>query len=49
MRRKTTYQQRDGHPVEHFTNRICRDIGHDWMKTTADNYRTCQRDNCHAA
>ena len=30
-------------------NRICRDAGHDWMSTTAANYRVCQRENCRAS
>ena len=34
---------------EVFTNSTCRDLGHDWMSTTADNYRKCTRNQCKAA
>jgi len=30
-------------------NTLCLSIGHDWRRTTADNYRVCQRTACHAA
>ncbi len=35
-------------PQEHFRNRLCRAVGHDWQSTTSDDYRVCQRDDCHA-
>ncbi len=34
---------------ETFANSLCRDIGHDWARTPAENYRTCQREQCRAA
>ena len=34
---------------ESFANRICRDAGHDWMSTTAANYRVCKRERCRAS
>lgn len=30
-------------------NKTCRDAGHDWMSTTAANYRVCKRENCRAS
>jgi hypothetical protein len=30
-------------------NTTCRDAGHDWMSTTANNYRVCKRENCRAS
>jgi hypothetical protein len=33
---------------EVFTNSTCRVLGHDWARTTADNYRRCQRNHCKA-
>ncbi|HYU74156.1 MAG TPA: hypothetical protein VEL31_15905 [Ktedonobacteraceae bacterium] len=35
-------------PQEHFRNRLCRAVGHDWQSTTSNDYRVCQRDDCHA-
>jgi hypothetical protein len=35
--------------AETFTNSSCRDLGHAWAITTADNYRKCSRDKCKAA
>jgi hypothetical protein len=32
-----------------FRNSLCRDIGHDWKRTAAANYRVCQREKCRAA
>lgn len=54
MSQKQDNGQPDGkqneRPVERPINRLCRDIGHDWTKTTAvSDYRTCQRDSCRAA
>ncbi len=30
-------------------NSTCRDLGHDWMTTTAANYRVCKRERCRAS
>ena len=30
-------------------NTTCRDAGHDWMSTTAANWRVCQREGCRAS
>jgi len=30
-------------------NRLCRDLGHSWMLTTAANYRVCTREDCRAS
>jgi hypothetical protein len=27
-------------------NRICNDLGHSWILTTADNFRRCDRQDC---
>ena len=32
-----------------FPNSLCESSGHDWRRTTADNYQVCQRAHCHAA
>src|SRR5579859_3414283 len=32
-----------------FENSLCESSGHDWRRTTADNYQVCQRAQCHAA
>ena len=32
-----------------FENSLCESSGHDWRRTTADNYQVCQRKECHAA
>ena len=32
-----------------FRNSLCRDLGHDWMTTTAANYRVCRREKCRAS
>ena len=32
-----------------FRNSLCRDLGHDWMTTTAANYRVCKREKCRAS
>jgi len=32
-----------------FRNSTCRDLGHDWMTTTAANYRVCRREKCRAS
>ena len=31
------------------SNSLCRDLGHDWTLTTADNWRWCRREHCHAS
>jgi len=30
-------------------NSLCKSLDHDWMTTTADNYRVCKREDCPAA
>jgi hypothetical protein len=30
-------------------NATCRDAGHDWMSTAADNFRVCKREQCRAS
>ena len=40
MRKQHKYQS---------ANTTCRDTGHDWMSTTANNYRVCKRENCRAS
>ena len=32
-----------------FRNSTCRDLGHDWMTTSAANYRVCKREKCRAS
>ena len=32
-----------------FRNSTCRDLGHDWMTTTAANYQVCKRERCRAS
>ena len=32
-----------------YRNSTCRDLGHDWMTTTAANYRVCKRERCRAS
>ena len=34
---------------ESFANSLCRDTGHDWMMTTAANWRVCKRERCRAS
>jgi len=34
---------------ESFANNLCRDTGHDWMMTTAANWRVCKRERCRAS
>lgn len=34
--------------AEPVRNSLCRALGHAWSATTADNYRRCQRLQCHA-
>ena len=36
-------------PKYQSANSLCRDIGHDWMITTAANYRVCKREKCRAS
>ncbi len=36
-------------PRESFANNLCRDTGHDWMTTTAENWRVCKRERCRAS
>jgi hypothetical protein len=40
MRKQHKYQS---------ANSTCRDTGHDWMTTTAANWRVCKRENCRAS
>jgi hypothetical protein len=40
MRKQHQYQS---------ANTTCRDAGHDWMSTTAANWRVCRRENCCAS
>lgn len=41
---------KQNHPSsEVFPNSLCRDLGHEWLTTTAPNYRLCQREKCRAA
>jgi len=35
--------------TESFANNLCRDTGHDWMLTTAANWRVCKRERCRAS
>jgi len=35
--------------AESFANSLCRDTGHDWMLTTAANWRVCKRERCRAS
>lgn len=35
-------------PTTPARNSLCRALGHDWAKTTAGNYRRCQRAHCRA-
>jgi hypothetical protein len=35
--------------TERYRNSTCRDLGHDWMTTTAANYRVCKREKCRAS
>ena len=44
-----TSRHRTSSPTEPVRNSLCRALGHEWAKTTADNYRRCQRSQCHAA
>jgi hypothetical protein len=38
------------HPAKYQSaNSLCRDIGHDWMSTTATDYRVCKRERCRAS
>jgi hypothetical protein len=40
MRKQHKYQS---------ANSTCRDAGHDWMTTTAANWRVCRREKCRAS